>query len=216
MTDRMRKAIDEYLEAHNEEALDLARQFNQIDGSFDWVEAYDFEELCKIAAEGGAEEVERLCWVCVNGETCGGRVRYDAYSNLEPAEEDDLLCDADDSRSDIINVLDDYIDDDGSLSRYIKLSDDLQEVCNNANLVKLHITNIDYDIDSDDLEDYNGDKGAYIADNDLPIELTLEYYLSSDSENVEDDIDLDEVADMISDETGYCIYSYHLEIAEED
>ena len=56
--------------------------------------------------------------------------------------------------------------------------------------MKVHFYNIDYDTDGESI--------------DLPTELTLQ---------VDDDIDVSlEGADLISDETGFCVNSFNFEI----
>lgn len=213
MTDKMRKAIITHLKENGEEALDIARQLNSQDGSFDWVEAYDFDELCTWAAEGGADSVAELVRACVYGDTWGGRVRYNGYGNLESAEEDILISDAQSYVGDIVNALDDYIDEDGNIST-LDVSIELEDICHEAGIINLLITNIDYDIDKEDLEGYNS-VDEYLEEYNLKTELEISAASSEImgwTQESGDIIDEDLLTDLISDTTGYCVNGYNYEV----
>lgn len=73
--------ILERLKDYNDsDLLDLCQDANSYDGSFDFVEAYDLEELCEITTD--AYDIARAI-VFGNVEGIDDPVRYNAYGNLE-------------------------------------------------------------------------------------------------------------------------------------
>lgn len=100
-----RELIEEYLNDHLDQGVEVAKEIFYYNGDLDWIDSIDFDELCELAAEGGADAVAELCRACVYGDTFGGMVRYNAYGNLEPAEEKDLESDVEDYMSDVLNAL---------------------------------------------------------------------------------------------------------------
>jgi len=220
MTEKMRKAITNYLEDNISEALDLAREMNGWDGSNDWTETYDWDWLCEDAAERGPGAVDDLVRAAVYGDTYGGTVRYDGYGNIIDGSEETLLQDAQNYLSDIINDFDDYLDASGYVT-HLKISYDFQEIIDDAchNEVTIRVFDIHYDIDDDDLFDIYP-KATIMAEDEieeakarltkeLPSELKFTMTV-----NDPDDIDEDEITDLISDETGWLVSHFDYEVIE--
>lgn len=206
MLKRTFKAVQQYLEDNTPEALDLAEQMNAEDSSFDWVEVYDWDELCQNAADSGKEAVNDLVRAAVYGETYGGMVRYDGYGNLKSGEREDLLNDAADYLNDIVNVFSDYVDDEGYIDPIINVSNQLKEIIEESIYINVKAFNIQYDFDSGEIEETGRVE-------DAPSNLVLQIH----SEFEEDDDDIsEEVADAITEKTGWEVVDFDYEIIEEE
>jgi len=205
MLKRTYGAVKEFLEDNAHEALDVAREMNGYDGCYDWCDTYDFDELCAVAAEGGAEAVADLVRACVYGDSYGGQVRYNGYGNIVSGELDDLLSDAEDYIVDIMSGLENYIDDDGYVN-HINISKELEEVIDNSVSLcyTVKVTDIIYDLEGEDLT-----PEELLA---LPRELVLQAPAGEEDNTVDED----ELVDLISDETGWCIMGYNYEIVKEN
>ena len=82
-----RKEIRNYLESHLDIAIDIARECNYWDGSFEYTDTWDIEELCQSGI--GTYEIVRAV-IYGNVRNVCDDVRYDAYGNLETVDEVDL------------------------------------------------------------------------------------------------------------------------------
>ena len=98
-------------EMSDSELLDVFREANRWDGSFDFVDAFDFEELASMT--NNAYEFGRSI-VYGDVTNINDPVRYNAYGNLESVSENNLELEARGYIDDLVNWLgDNYMHVDG-------------------------------------------------------------------------------------------------------
>lgn len=101
------REIKDYLSCNGKEGLKIAKELNSYDGSFDFTDVYDPEELIDmIVSSGDKSYIEELIRAIRYGNVCGFSSdywRYDAYANLEEVDESDLEGEAEDYAVDILN-----------------------------------------------------------------------------------------------------------------
>ena len=95
--------LKDYLD---DDLLNLFREANSWDGSFDFVDAFDLEDLCSMIDD--AYELARSI-IYGNVENVCYPVRYDAYGNLETVTKYDLINDCQYNIGDIADwLMDNY------------------------------------------------------------------------------------------------------------
>ena len=94
--------LNDYLDS---DLLNICREANSYDGSFDFADAYDLEDICSCV---DAYEVARSI-IYGNVESVNDMVRYNAYGNLESVCEWDLEKEARDQIDEIADwLMDDW------------------------------------------------------------------------------------------------------------
>ena len=94
-------------EATREELLDTARQLNQWNGSCDWADAYDsLEYLTGVYSNNPEHDADWLACRVVYGDWYGNAtpIRFDAYGNFDPVEEETLKDEAWERRDEILET----------------------------------------------------------------------------------------------------------------
>lgn len=120
MTDLQEKAIKEFLEENVSERLSICKDINSYDGSMDFSESYNLEELCEMTKT--ADIVMAVIYGNVEGFF--DYVRYNAYGNLETVYQSDL---EEESESYIDKIID-FIESNGT--QYIN-SAEIDDILNN-------------------------------------------------------------------------------------
>lgn len=86
MREETRELLKNWLEENGEDRLTICREINSYDGSMDWADTYDLEELASCT---DAYELARSI-IYGNVTNIENEVRYDGYMNLENVDEYDL------------------------------------------------------------------------------------------------------------------------------
>jgi len=100
--------LNDYLDG---DLLNLFREANSYDGYFDFVDAFDIEDLCSMV-----DDKYELVRSVIYGDVTNvdDMVRYDAYGNLESVSEWDLIEECRDSICDMASwLMDNYYHVDG-------------------------------------------------------------------------------------------------------
>jgi len=121
MREETRELLKSWLEENGEERLSICRDINSYDGSMDWANTWDLEELSSsIDAYGLARAI-------IYGEVTNieDSVRYNAYGNLETIDEYDL----EQESKDYIDEIIDFIESNGFSDLYC---DKLEEIYNES------------------------------------------------------------------------------------
>ena len=153
-------AIREYLLENEEERLDICRSIDSYDGSMDFCNTWDLEELCNNSSD--AYEIARSI-IYGNVNNVNDDVKYNAYGNLESVSEYDLESESESYIDEII----DFIDSNGTW--YID-NTEIDEILDNDEYKYLcPICGESYE-DKDDMEEcYNDCKEDPISDFTCPI-----------------------------------------------
>jgi len=104
MNEKLVEEIREYLLENSEERLDICRQINDHDGSMDFSDAIDLEE---VASYTDAYELARSI-IFGNVKNVEDLVRYNGYDNLESVSEDELEEESKDYINEIIKFIKSY------------------------------------------------------------------------------------------------------------
>ena len=119
MKERTYEAIYTWLEENVEERLEICRNINSYDGSMDWADSWDLEE---IASFTDSYELARAI-IYGNVTNVNENVRYNGYGNLENVSDYDLEKESENYISEII----DFIESNGF--SYL-CCDELEEIYN--------------------------------------------------------------------------------------
>ena len=94
-----------WLEENEEERLNICKSINDYDGSMDWADAWDLEELANCT------DAYELARSIIYGDVTNieDEVRYNGYGNLESVESYDL----EEKSADYITEIIDFIDSNG-------------------------------------------------------------------------------------------------------
>ena len=101
MKEQTYEVIQTWLEENAEERLDICRRINGYDGSMDWVDSWDLEE---IASFTDAYELARAI-IYGNVANIVDEVRYNGYGNLETVSNYDLEKESENCISEIIDFI---------------------------------------------------------------------------------------------------------------
>lgn len=117
MREETRELLKSWLEENSEERLSICRGINSYDGSMDWADTWDLEEL---ASSIDAYELARAI---IYGEVTN--IKDNAYGNLETIDEYDL----EQESKDYIDEIIDFIESNGFSDLYC---DELEEIYNES------------------------------------------------------------------------------------
>ena len=121
MREETRELLKNWLEENSENRLTICREINSYDGSMDWADTYDLEELASFTS---AYDLARAI---IYGEVNNieDEVRYNGYGNLETVDEYEL---EEESKNHIEEIID-FIDTNGFSDIYC---DELEEIFNES------------------------------------------------------------------------------------
>lgn len=122
MNELQSNAIREYLNNNSEERLAICRDINAYNGSMDFCDTWDLEDLCN-DTNNTYEIVRAIIYGDV--ENTNDPVKYNVYGNLESVSEYDLERESEDYIDEIIE----FIDRHGT--RYITDSAEIEDILEN-------------------------------------------------------------------------------------
>ena len=102
--ERKKEIIERLNDYTHKDLLSICREANSYDGSFDFADAFDLEDLCAMMS---AYDVARSI-IFGDVTNVDDMVRFDAYGNLESVSEWDLKHEAYDQTDEIADWLMDY------------------------------------------------------------------------------------------------------------
>ena len=117
MREETREAMKTWLEENAEERLNICKSINSYDGSMDWADSFDLEEL---ASWTNSYDLARAI-IYGNVTNIEDEVRYNGYGNLESVDSYDLEKES----ADYIEEIIDFIDSNGFSDLYC---DELEEI----------------------------------------------------------------------------------------
>ena len=102
MREETRELMKTWLEENAEERLNICKSINSYDGSMDWSDSFDLEEL---ASWTNAYDLARAI-IYGNVTNVNDEVRYNGYGNLESVDSYDLEKESADYIEEIIDFID--------------------------------------------------------------------------------------------------------------
>ena len=102
MREETRELMKTWLEENAEERLNICKSINSYDGSMDWADSFDLEEL---ASWTNAYDLARAI-IYGNVTNVNDEVRYNGYGNLESVDSYDLEKESADYIEEIIDFID--------------------------------------------------------------------------------------------------------------
>lgn len=101
MKEQTYEAMKTWLEENAEERLDICKSINSYDGSMDWADTWDLEDLASMVS---AYDLARAI---IYGEVTNiiDEVRYNGYGNLETVDSYDLEKESENYISEIIDFI---------------------------------------------------------------------------------------------------------------